>query len=369
MRRLGVGSAVVAGEQVVGDVAVAADGSVAAVGLPPGRGGRIAIPALVDLQVNGYAGVDLLTSDLEGWHAAARALAQDGVAWFLPTLITSDPAATRSALATAGRLQEGPRPGHARAMGAHLEGPFLSPAKAGTHPRHLLRDPDLPLLTDLLAAGPVTAVTLAPELPGALELVHTLVGAGVLVSVGHSAATAEQAHAAFDAGARSVTHLFNAMSTPSAREAGVAGAALARSEIAVQIICDGVHLSRDVVELTRKAAGERVVLVTDAIAAASAGDGEFRLGDVQVCVQAGQARRADGTLAGSVVTMIDALRRYVATGAPLQDAVAAATQRPAALLGVQAGLLRPGDVADVLVLDDGLALHEVLLAGQQPAAP
>lgn len=366
MRRLGVASAVVAGRHVPGDVGLTAEGVVEAIGLPPAPGGRVAVPGLVDLQVNGYAGVDLLSAGLNEWRTVARAQAADGVAWFLPTLITSAPAATTAGLRTAGQLQSEPLPGEARSLGAHLEGPFLSEGKAGTHPVELLRPPDEQLLRRLLAAGPVSLVTLAPELPGALALVDLLVAEGVVVSVGHSAATAQEAHAAFDRGARTVTHLFNAMTTPTARAPGVAGAALARPDVLVQMICDGVHLAEDVVRLVRAAAGGRVALVTDAIAAAGVGDADVRLGDVQVRVRAGEARRQDGTLAGSVLTMLGALRAYVAVGASLEEAVLAATTRPAELLGVRIGQLRPGDVADVAILDDTLELREALLAGVPP---
>lgn len=366
MRRLGVASAVVGGRRVAGDVGVARDGTVEAVGLPPARGGRVAVPGLVDLQVNGYAGVDLLGGGLDEWRAVARAQAADGVAWFLPTLITSAPAATAAALGTAGRLRREPLPGEARALGAHLEGPFLSPRKSGTHPVELLRAPDERLLLELLAAGPLSMVTLAPELPGALALVDLLVAEGIVVSVGHSAGTAQQAHAAFDRGARAVTHLFNAMTVPTARAPGVAGAALARPDVVVQLICDGVHLAGDVVRLARAAAGGRVVLVTDAIAAAGLGDADVLLGEVHVQVRGGEARREDGTLAGSVSTMLDGLRAYVALGAPLEEAVLAATARPADLLGARIGQLRPGDVADAVVLDDALQLREALLAGAAP---
>jgi N-acetylglucosamine-6-phosphate deacetylase len=358
---------VVAGRLVPGDVGIDDDGRIDAVGLPPARGGRVAVPGLVDLQVNGYAGVDLLTSDLDGWRCASRALAADGVAWFLPTLITSEPAATRAALATSAALAERPSRGGARSLGTHLEGPFLSPSKTGTHPAQLLRAPDEPLLRELLSAGPVTAVTLAPELPGALALLDVLVERGVVVSLGHSAATAEQAHAAFDRGARTVTHLFNAMSTPTARAAGVAGAALSRNDVLVQVVCDGVHLAADVIRLVRLAAGHRVALVTDAIAAAGMGDGDVRLGDVQVRVRAGEARRTDGTLAGSVTTLLGALQHYVAAGAALEEAVAAASARPAALLGADIAQLRPGDAADVVVLDEGLHVLDVLFGGRAVA--
>lgn len=360
-RRLGVSSAIVDGRVVAGDVSVD-DGVVAAVGLPPGRGG-MAIPGMVDLQVNGYAGVDLLSADVDGWAHVAGALARVGVTAFVANLITSPESEVTRALATAHAVTDVGR-GGARLLGAHLEGPFLAPSRAGTHPLDHLRTPDLALTQRLRAAGPVVGITLAPELPGALDLVRALSGDGLLVSLGHSAASGVQAHAGFDAGARTVTHVFNAMSTPTSREPGLAGVALTRADVAVQLICDGVHLARDTAALVVRAAADRFVLVTDALSAAGAGDGQHRLGSVEVTVAGGEARRADGTLAGSVLRMADALRGVVAAGASVEDAVAAATTRPAALLGrSDVGRLLPGGPADIAVLDDTLAVTRTLRAG------
>jgi len=362
-RRLGVASAIVDGTFLPGDVAVE-DGVVVSVGLPPGRAG-MAVPGMVDLQVNGCAGVDLLAADPDGWTQVATALARAGVTAFVANLITSPEDDVTRALRTAAQVTAAlPAAGAATLLGAHLEGPFLAPSRAGTHPQEHLRPPDLALVERLRAAGPVVGITLAPELPGALEVVAALARDGVLVSLGHSAATGTQAHAGFDAGARTVTHVFNAMSAPTAREPGLAGVALTRADVAVQLICDGVHLARDTVALVVLAAGDRFVLVTDALSAAGAGDGQHRLGSVEITVVGGQARRADGTLAGSVLSMADALRRVVDAGACVEDAVAAATARPAALLGRRdLGRIVPGARADIVVLDDALEVTTTVLAG------
>ena len=365
--RLGVASAIVDDERVAGDVEIV-EGVVTRVGLPPGTGG-LAIPGMVDLQVNGYAGVDFLTSDEDGWRAAAAALLRDGVTSFVANLITSPEAVAVAALQVAARVVGDTAGGAARLLGAHLEGPFLAPAKAGVHPPAALRRPDPALLEGLRAAGPGIGMTLAPELPGAGDLISRLTEAGVLVALGHSSATGGQAQAGFTAGARAVTHLFNGMSTPTARDPGLAGVALVRDDVAVQLICDGVHLALETVQLALAAAGPRLVLVTDALSAAAAPDGAYRLGGTELQVVDGRARRADGTLAGSTLTMAGALRRLVAAGAPLELAVAAATTRPAALLGRgDLGRLRPGDPADVVVLDDDLVVTAVHRAGPAPAA-
>ena len=363
MKRLGVAAALVEGELVKGDVGVE-DGLVAAVGLPPGSAG-LAVPGLVDLQVNGYAGVDLLTADADGWAAAALAMARTGVTAFVANLITSPLAATARAVGVAAAAAGADTSGRARCLGAHLEGPFLSELRRGTHPAEHLRAPDLAELDSLLAAGPVVAVTVAPELPGALEVIDALAARGVLVSLGHSDADAEQAHAGFDAGARTVTHVLNGMRQPTSREPALAGVALARDDVTVQLICDGVHVSPEMSTVVISAARSRFVLVTDSIAAAGAPDRGHRVGDVEVTVVAGQARNAEGALAGGLQTLAAALRCAVAAGASVEDAVAAASTRPAELLGRDdLGRLRPGDPAQVTVLDDSLAVTATHVAGE-----
>jgi N-acetylglucosamine-6-phosphate deacetylase len=357
--RLGVGAALVDGTLVPGDVEVA-DGHVASVGLSSANGYGIASPGFVDLQVNGFAGVDFFSADAEGYRRAGRALLECGVTAYQPTFITSPEEELVGALA------EVPVNGAApRVLGAHLEGPFISPARLGTHPADARRDPDRALLERLLAAGPVSHVTLAPELPGAFELVDLLRERGVTVSCGHSDATAAEAREAFARGAKTVTHIFNAMRPFSAREPGLAGAALVAGDVVVQVILDGVHLADDTARLVWQAAGGRVAIVTDAIAAAHAGDGAYTLAGVDFEVEDGVARNADQVLAGSTVCMIDAVRNLVALGAPVEAALAAATSVPARLAGwPELGTLAPGSAADVVVLDDSLEIVRVLVRGE-----
>jgi N-acetylglucosamine-6-phosphate deacetylase len=356
--RLGVEAALVGGELVLGDVEVA-DGRVAAVGLNSSPGKGIAAPGFIDLQVNGFAGVDFFSADADGYRRAGAALLECGVTAYQPTFITS----LEEELTAA--LREVPRNGAApRILGAHLEGPFIAPERLGTHPAEARRDPDCGLLGRLLDAGPVSHVTLAPELPGAFELVDLLHERGVIVSCGHSNATAAQAREAFARGAKTVTHIFNAMRPFAAREPGLAGAALMTSDVVVQIILDGVHLADDTARLVWQAAAGRVALVTDAIAAARAGDGSYTLAGVDFEVENGVARRADMVLAGSTVCMIDAVRNLVVLGAPLAAALAAASTVPARIAGrADLGSLAPGSVADVVVLDDRLEIMRVVVAG------
>jgi N-acetylglucosamine-6-phosphate deacetylase len=359
-----VAGAVVDGRLVAGDVEVA-DGRISAVGvMPPGRRG-LAVAGLVDLQVNGFAGVDFLAADADGLARAVAALAATGVTAYQPTFITSPPDAYRRALGEVAPLAAGSaRPAGPRLLGVHLEGPFLAAERRGAHPREHLRPPDARLLDELRGLGPVTTVTLAPELPGAIDLVRALVGAGVVVSLGHSDATAAEAGAAFDAGATTVTHLFNAMRPFDHREPGLAGAALARPDVVVQAIVDGVHLADDTVRTAWRAAAGRFALVTDAIEAAGGLDGDHRLGSRDVQVRGMEARLADGTLAGSVLTMDAAIRNLVDLGVGVGAAVDAATRVPAGVLGRgDLGRLAVGAVADVVVFDEGLVPQQTLIAG------
>ncbi len=361
--RLGVRAALVDRQIVPGDVEVE-DGLFTGYGLPSANGRGIASPGFVDLQVNGFGGVDFLDADTEGYVRAGAALLESGVTAYLPTLITAPEERLLAALA---EIQEGGR--GPRILGAHVEGPFLSPRRLGTHPPSARRDPDTALLERLLAAGPVRLYTLAPELPGALELVDLLVARGVTVSAGHTDASAEEANAAFDRGVGTVTHLFNAMRPFTHRDPGVAGVALARPDVIVQIILDGAHLAPDTARLVWRAAAGRLALVTDAVAGAGvSGDGSYRLGDVAVEVRDGVVRRDDGVLAGSVLTMIEAVRNLHVLGVALEDSLDAATAVPARVVGADTGRIEIGATADVVVLSEELEIERVLVGGEAHVA-
>ena len=356
--RLGVEAALVDGQIVVGDVEID-DGVISAVGLA-GRGRGLAVPGFVDLQVNGFAGVDFLSADADAYAHAGDALLDTGVTAYLPTFITSAEDVLVRAL---GAVPIVPTRGP-RILGVHLEGPFLSPHRLGIHPLEARRDPDLDLLDRLVAAGPVRLMTIAPELPGALELLDALRVRGIGVSFGHSDARAAEAHVAFARGVASVTHVFNAMRPLAHRDPGLVGAALVRPDVIIQAIVDFVHLDPDVVRLLLHVAAGRLALVTDAMAGAGLGDGTYAFGGTEVVVSDGEARRSDGVLAGSVLTMIDAVRNLVALGEPLERAVDAATAVPARVLGdTLVGRLGIGSRADIVVLDDGLDIVRVLVDG------
>jgi N-acetylglucosamine-6-phosphate deacetylase len=364
--RLGVGAALVGGEIVAGDVTIE-DGLVAEVGVSPaGRG--TAVPGFVDLHINGVAGVDFLSAGVAGYRDAAAALARTGVVAFQPTFVSAPADAYSDALAVAGQAAADPA-GLPLVTGVHLEGPFLSPLWAGAHDPAHLRDPDPALAERLVNGGPVRTMTLAPELPGALELTGRLAAAGVVVSCGHSDADADTAHAAFDRGARAITHVHNAHRRWKPRDPGLGGVALVRPDVTVQAIVDGVHLAAESAYAAFLTAGRRFCLVTDAIEAAMDGSGDYELGGRQVRVRDGAVRLPDGTLAGSVVTMDEAVRNLVASGASLADAVHAASTAPARLLGrSDLGELRPGAQAHLTVLDEQLRPVRTLAGGVEAFA-
>jgi N-acetylglucosamine-6-phosphate deacetylase len=363
--RLGVRAALAGSRWIAGDVAVR-DGAVAAMGVAPAGTGGVAAPGFVDLHVNGLGAEDFLSVDPDGYERAARELAATGVVAFQPTFVTAPPAAYRAALPVAARARERlAARGLPRLLGVHLEGPFLSPAWAGAHDPSLMRAPDVTAALELCDSGPVTAMTLAPELPGGLDLVAALVARGIVVSCGHTDADAATAHAAFAAGARAVTHLHNAHRRMRPRDPGVGGVALIRGDVWVQVIGDGVHIAPETCRAAQLAARERFVLVTDAVAV---GPGA-QLAGRPVAVRDGAARRSDGTLAGSVLTMDQGVRNLVAWGASPAEAIAAATAAPAALLGRDGlGRLAVGAPADLVVLDDDLVVHRTLVAGVEAFA-
>jgi N-acetylglucosamine-6-phosphate deacetylase len=350
----------VRGELVAGDVEVD-DGVVVEVGLAGGKRGRVAVPGFVDLQVNGFGGVDFLAAGTEDYMRAGEALLLTGVTAYQPTFITAAESTIIDALHAL--PVNGARP---RVLGAHLEGPFLSPDRLGTHPQAQRRDPDLDLLERLLEPGGVTEMTLAPELPGAAAVIERLLELGVVVSAGHSNATAEEARDAFDLGVSTTTHLFNAMRPFRSRDPGIIGVALTRPDVFVQMIVDGHHLADETVRLVWAAAGGRLALVTDATAGASNGGGIYQLGEVEIEVADGPPTREDGVLAGTVLTMIDAVRNVHALGISFEDAIGAATTVPAWILGrTDVGVLEPGGPADVVVIDDRLDIVNVLCAGEE----
>ena len=362
--RLGVQAALAGHEIVPGDVAIN-DGAIESVGLSPAGTSGLAVPGFIDLQINGFDGVDFTTAEPDHYELVAERLAATGVTSFQPTLITLPPGDYLTALArlAATSIRSG------RILGMHLEGPFLSRVRCGAHDPANMLDPDLDLTRRFLESGLVTHMTIAPELPGALELIDLLVASGVTVGLGHTDADAATAHAAFDRGARSVTHIFGAQRPWKHRDPGISGAALVRDDVYLTAIVDGVHLSPETVQLAARSARERFVLITDAISAAGRPDGTYALGDRTVILRDGACRLEDGTLAGSSLTMDGAVRNMIELGFSLPQAIAAATTAPAALAGRhELGVLAPGTPADVCVLDDSYRVVRTMVAGKETFA-
>jgi N-acetylglucosamine-6-phosphate deacetylase len=355
--RLGVESALVDGRLLPGDVEIDG-GAIAGVGLA-GAGHGVAAPGFVDLQVNGFAGVDFMHTDRDGYARAGDAMLATGTTAYQPTFITASEEDLIAALREMPPESDGPA-----IVGAHVEGPFLSPRRLGVHPPKWQRSPDVALLGRLLDAGDVHQMTLAPELPGAFELIDALLARGVVVSAGHTDASAAEAHLAFDRGVRTVTHLFNAMRPLVPRDPGIALAALARTDVTIQLIADMHHVAGDTLLVAWRAARGRIALVTDAVEATAMGDGAFALAGRPLVSAEGVVRGPEGQLAGSVLTMIDAVRNVHALGIPLEEALAAASEVPARIAGrPDLGRLAPGAPADVVVLDDNLEIVRVLVQG------
>jgi N-acetylglucosamine-6-phosphate deacetylase len=332
------------------------------VDLPSG----VLVPGLVDIQINGCFGVDFVAADPAGWAQVARRLPETGVTSFLPTFITAPVSELVAALRRTAALPADL--GGATVLGVHVEGPFLAADRRGAHDPALLRDPAPEAIEALIDAAPglLKMHTLAPERTGGMAAVRRLVEAGVLVSIGHSDATAAQAEEAADAGATLVTHLFNAMRPLHHREPGLIGQALTDPRLTAGLIADLHHVAAPVCLLAFAAAPGRIVLVTDAVAAAGMPPGEYDLGGQQVSVDPlGLPRRADGTIAGSGLRLDAAIANVVAAGVDLRAAVDAATRLPADVMGrPDLGRIATGACADLVWLGDDLTARATWLGGR-----
>jgi N-acetylglucosamine-6-phosphate deacetylase len=323
------------------------------------------VPGIVDLQVHGGGGASFDTGTPDAAAAVAASHLAHGTTSMAASLVTDTRERMVAAIGELALLvQDGVL------AGVHLEGPWLSPQRSGAHRPGSLTHPDRSAVDALLTAGDgaVRMVTLAPELPGGIDAVRHLVGAGVLAAIGHTDATYDETRAALDAGARLGTHLFNAMRPLHHRDPGPVGALL-DSPVDVELVADGVHLHPAVLRMVFAAKPGRCILVTDAMAGAGAPDGDYALGQVAVEVRAGVARLADGSgtgaIAGSTLTMDAAVRFAVTTaGLPLLDVVHAASTAPARAWGLaDVGALEAGRRADLVVLDDALEVVRVMRAG------
>jgi N-acetylglucosamine-6-phosphate deacetylase len=326
----------------------------------------ILAPGFVELQINGGFGIDLTAEPARLWQLGER-LPEVGVTAFLPTIVSSPPVVASHARDV---VRAGPPLGYrgATSLGLHLEGPFIAPTKCGAHDPANLRAPSMLEAQAWTATEGVAMVTLAPELDGALELIGELSRRGVLVSAGHSAADLATGEAAIEAGVRYGTHLFNAMTGLDHRSPGLAAALLDDERVTVGLIADGIHVHPEMVRLVSRLAGpDRISLVSDAIAGLGMSPGRFKLGNQEVIVDESSARLADGTLAGSILRLDQALRNFVAfTGCRPEVALRAVTSVPARLLGVadRHGAIVPGSLANLVLLTRGLEVVATIVGGR-----
>jgi N-acetylglucosamine-6-phosphate deacetylase len=323
-------------------------------------------PGFVDVHVHGWGGHDAM-GDTAALDGMARALLRRGVTSFLPTAVTAPIETLQEFAERVRRWLPGAPTDGAEPLGFNLEGPFLAPSRRGAHAVAHLREPDAAPREELesLIDG-LRLLTVAPELRGATDLIGWLHGQGVAVSIGHSAAGADEAWDAYAAGARSTTHLFNAMSGVDHRSPGVAVAALLDDNAYVELIADGIHVHPGIWPLiTRLKPRDRLLLVSDALAVAGTPQGRGRIGELEIEVRDGRATLAGtDTLAGSVIALDSAVRNVAAMGFPLTDAVAAASRNPLAMLGVtDRGRIAEGQRADLVELDADLRVRRVMRGG------
>jgi N-acetylglucosamine-6-phosphate deacetylase len=334
--------------------------------LPPVSGdqvfdfpGATLAPAFLDVHIHGAAGHDVMEATAEALNTMGRFLASHGTGSYLATTVTAPLDATLHSLSGLAKLLAHPPHSDETVtwpVGIHLEGPFLSHSKRGVHPPDLLLAPSISVFDKLYEAaeGNVQLMTLAPELPGAIELAAHATARGVRVSVGHSNATAAETRAAIAAGAVSATHTFNAMRPLDHREPGILGVVLTTDSLFAELICDGIHNTPEMVNIWWRCKGpERAILITDAMSAAGMPDGEYQLGGIKVQVANGKASFGD-VLAGSVLTLDRALSNYLAfTGASVEEGLRLLTANPASMIGFgdSAGSLSVGQPANFVAVD------------------
>jgi N-acetylglucosamine-6-phosphate deacetylase len=334
--------------------------------------GHLIVPGFIDVHVHGLLGVDVLDGP-DAVSAVARQLPQFGVTAFCPTSIACSGETLSAFLSAVGAARATPEPGAARVLPAHLESSFINPDYCGAQPLEWLRTYQKNTSGDVFFSADIGILTLAPEMPGGMDLVRDAVAAGIRVSLGHSGATFEQAVEAVRAGARHATHLFNRMSPMTHRDPGLVGAVLASEDIAAEIICDGVHVHPAVARVAIAAKGHsRVMAITDGTAGSGLEAGACaRLGGRTITVSPARdsARLADGTLAGSVATMNQVFANLVTRfGQSLVEAATLCSTTPARELGLTGqGVIAPGGAADLTVLASDLRVVKTWVGGRTSA--
>ena len=329
--------------------------------------GMYVIPGLIDIHSHGNSGYDFSDGNAEGVREMGRYYARHGITSFAPTSMTLPYDRLETAFLTAGSYREDWDGASSRLAGIHMEGPFFSEKKKGAQNSAYLRLPDADAVTRLQKAcgGLIRIVDVAPELPGTEEFIKE-VSLCCRVSLAHTDASYEDAVRAFDAGASHVTHLFNAMPSLHHREPGVIGAAGERAKVTAELICDGLHVHPSVIRLAFKVFAGRICLISDSLRCCGMPEGEYELGGQTVYLRDGQARLADGTLAGAVSNLFDDMVNAIRFGIPLEQAVMAATINPARAIGAdhETGSLEAGKMADFVVCDKEWKIRQVVIGGK-----
>ncbi|MBO5144861.1 MAG: N-acetylglucosamine-6-phosphate deacetylase [Lachnospiraceae bacterium] len=323
--------------------------------------GMYVIPGLIDIHSHGAVGCDFSDADVEGIAEILRYEKKCGITSYCPTTMTLSGEQIFAVLDVANQLRF--EEDMARIVGINMEGPFLDPLKKGAHMEQYIQEPDVAFFRECneRSGRRIRLVTLAPNMPGALEFIRELKDE-TTIALGHTSADYDTAREAFAAGARHVTHLYNAMPVFAHRAPGLIGAAAENKECMAELICDGIHVHESVVRATFDMFQDRVVLVSDSMRAAGMADGSYELGGQEVHVKGKYATLSDGTIAGSVTNLFDCMRTAAAFGIPLEEAVAAATMNPAKSIGIydKVGSISAGKRADVLLLDKELRLLRVI---------
>jgi N-acetylglucosamine-6-phosphate deacetylase len=337
-------------------------------------GDKIVVPGFVDIHIHGAGGHDVMEANARALDRITATVARYGTTSILATTVTAPVEETCHSLQGIARyIRNHEKPGDstrpaAEILGIHLEGPFISKARRGVHPLDSIARPSAEDLAKFREAadGLVKIVTIAPELPGALELIAAAVADGLVVALGHTDADYKQTRAAFAAGARHAVHFYNAMRPFTHRDPGVIGAVLTEPEMTAEVIADGVHVAGPAIQVLIGTKGfHTVLLASDGTSATGMPDGNYRLGTMEVTVKGGVCRNAEGKLAGSTLTLDRALRYVVELGVPLIEAVRMATVLPARRIGLagKKGIIAIGADADLVVLTQDLRVEAVMTRG------
>jgi N-acetylglucosamine-6-phosphate deacetylase len=379
---LHVGKAITPKGEILGAGILIRDGEIESIGsradlsLPSGAPeiraeDSIAIPGFIDVHIHGAGGRDVMEGNADALRTVTAKLAQFGTTSLLATTVTADADDTCRAvegISSYISTQHETSRSHAEILGIHFEGPFLSKERRGVHPAEFLQPPSAEFLQRLIhsSSGNARILTIAPELLGAMPCIDAARRLGMVVSIGHTDATYEQARAAVAHGAHHATHVYNAMRPFTHRDPGVIGAVLTTPELTAELIADGIHVDEIAMKVLLQAKGaDGVILISDGLSATGMPDGKYTLGGMEVTVSGGVCRSAEGRLAGSTLTLDRALRNVIKLGMPLAGAVQMLTLNPATLLGIEfkKGALRTGADADIVLLNENLEISQVWARG------